>query len=144
MAILGILLAVSLPRFAATSERLHTEHTAMALSQLFRYARELAVAQGREIVWVWDAETRRARLQTVQDDGSAQWLEERSAMSLPLPETMGLRLEREGVPVDRVRFLPDGTSQQTTLYVTHGQDTYTVIVDGATGQALLSTRPPAR
>lgn len=144
MAILGIILAVSMPRFAATGERLRTEQAAAELSQLFRYARERAVAQSAEIVWVWDGDARRARLQAVGDNGSAQWLEERSAMSASLSDKIGVRLERDGAPADRVRFLPDGTSEPTTLYLTRNQDAYTVTVDGATGQTLLSTRPAAR
>ena len=144
MAILGVLLTVSIPRFAATGERLRTEQAAVELSQLFRYAHERAVAQSAEIVWVWDSEARRARLQTVGDDGSAQWLDERSARSAPLSETIAVHLERDGAPVDRVQFFPDGTSQPTSVSLARGQDTYTVSVDGTTGQALLTAGRAAR
>src|SRR3989338_7437801 len=60
--VLGMLMMVSVPRFQQTAQRLQTEQTAFALTQLLRYAHERAVAQGDEIIWVWDPETRQAHL----------------------------------------------------------------------------------
>ena len=144
MAILGILLAASAPRFAQTTERLRVERSAFELTQLLRYAHERAVSEGREIVWVWDQGAHRARLEMTQDDGSTQPLGERMAMSLRLPDGISVALLRDGSPVDRVSFLPDGTSQPTILQVIHGKDSYAATIDEATGRVLLFARPAPR
>jgi len=144
MAILGILLATSLPRFLRTADRLRTERAASELAQILRYAHERAVAEGREMVWRWDESAHRGWLESASDDGTFQPIEDRVSFRPPSGEVMVIALVRDGVPVDRVPFFPDGTSQQSTLYVSHGDDRYTVTVNEATGQTLFSARPPAR
>ena len=144
MAILGILLAASVPRFAQTSERLRLEQTAFQLAQMLRYAHERAVAEGREIVWQWDESGHRAQLYVMQDDGLHS-LEERFAMSPPLPPWVSVSLERTGdAAVTGIGFLQDGTSEHTTITVAHGKEHYVVTVDATTGQAVLSARTPPR
>ena len=144
MAVLGFLLVAAIPRFSQTAERLQVEQKAFELTQLLRYAHERAVAQGTEIIWVWDAQAHRARLEVVVEDGSTQPLEERLAASTRLPELLSVSLTRDGAPVDRVSFLPDGTSEPVTLQLAQGPTSYLVTIDATTGQAILSTRPPAR
>ena len=138
MAILGILLVASAPRFAQITERLRVERSAFELTQLLRYAHERAVSESREIVWVWDQGAHRARLE-MTEDGSTQPIRERMAMSARLPGEISVALLRDGASVDRVSFLPDGTSQPTTLQVSHDKDLYTATIDETTSQVLLST-----
>ena len=144
MAVLGILLMASIPRLSRTAERLQVEQKAFELTQLLRYAHERAVTQGAEIVWVWDAQARRARLEVVAEDGSTQPVEERLANSSLLPASLSVALARDGASVDRVRFLPDGTSEPAILELAQDSTRYLVTVDGATGQAILSTGSAAR
>ena len=140
MAILGILLVAAAPRFAQTTERLRVERSAFELTQLLRYAHERAVSESREIIWVWAQGAHRAQLE-ITEDGSTQPIRERMGMSARLPDEISVALLRDGTSVDRVSFLPDGTSQPTTLQVTHDKDSYTATIDETTGQVLLSARP---
>ena len=141
--VLALLLTASVPRFQQTAQRLQTEQTAFALTQLLRYAHERAVAQGNPIVWVWDGAGRRARVASVGDDGERQWLNEHVARSRPVREEITVTLAREGAEVGDVTFFPDGTSQPATLQVAYRAFTYTVTVDAATSQVILSTNPSA-
>ena len=139
--VLGLLLTASVPRFQQTAQRLHTEQTAFALTQLLRYAHERAVAQGNAIAWVWDAAGRRARLASVGDGGERQWLNEHVARSQPIRSDSVVSLVRQGGEVDAVTFFPDGTSEPATLQVAYRAFSYTVTVDATTSQAILSATP---
>ena len=156
--VIGILLVASIPRFQQTQERLRVEQSAFDLTQLLRYAHALAAAQGNEIVWVWNASARRARLLalTVGDDGrvSSQWLEGRAASSAALEEGASLSTQHQetplgcprDVPTDAqcIRFFPDGTSESAALILSLHERSYTVTIDGTTSQILLKTGPAAR
>ena len=137
--VLGMLMMVSVPRFQQTAQRLHTEQTAFALTQLLRYAHERAVAQGDPIVWAWDADARRARLAMIQEDGQRQWLSDHVARSRPIRDEITVTLARGSSEVDDVTFYPDGTSQATTLQIAHRTFNYTVTIDAATGQSTLTS-----
>jgi len=136
---MALLLLVAAPRFQGTAQRLHDEQTAVELMQLLRYARERAVADGRTVNWVWDADAQRARLESVAQDGTLVWLEGRAARSAPVGGGVSVSLRQDGVPAYRVAFFPDGTSDAASLSVIRGDRAYTVTVDAATGQALLSS-----
>ena len=140
--VLGLLLTASVPRFQQTAQRLQTEQTAFALTQLLRYAHERAVAQGDAIVWVWDAEARQAHLELIQDDGEPEPLNEHVARSRPIRGDIAVSLVREGSEVDTVTFSPDGTSEPAMLQVSQLPFSYTVTVDAATSQPVLSTTAP--
>ena len=142
--VLGLLLTASVPRFQQTAQRLHTEQTAFALTQLLRYAHERAVTNGRSVVWVWDETARRARLAVVEEDGQRQWLTEHVARSRPVRGEITVTLAREGAEVDDVTFFPDGTSQPATLQIAHRMFHYTVTIDATTSQPLLATGPPTQ
>ena len=141
--VLGMLMMASVPRFQQTAQRLQTEQTAFALTQLLRYAHERAVAQGRGVMWVWDETARRARLAFVQDDGQrGEWLSDHVARSRPIHDDIAVTLAREGAEVDAVTFFPDGTSDAATLRVARPPFSYTVTVDAATSQPVLSPTAP--
>jgi type II secretion system protein H len=140
--VLGLLLTASVPRFAQTAQRLRTEQTAFALTQLLRYAHERAVIQGSPMAWVWDAQARRARVAKVEEDGQRQWLTEHVSRSRPVREDIAVALVRDGAEVEAVAFFPDGTSEPATLHVAHRPFSYTVTVDATTSQPVLSTTAP--
>ena len=138
--VLGILLVASVPRFAQTANRLRVEQAAFELTQLLRYARERAVAQGREVRWVWEDDTRQAHLEAVGEDGQPALIPERAAHSSPLIPDASAALRRgdKSVGCKCIRFFPDGTSESTTIAVRFHELIYTVTVHEATGQACLA------
>lgn len=142
--VLGLLLTASVPRFQQTAQRLQTEQAAFALTQLLRYAHERAVAQGDKILWVWDTDARQAHLEAFQGDNPPQRIKikENIARSRPIREDITVTLACEGPEGDAVIFSPDGTSDAATLRVVHQPFSYTVTVDAATSQPVLSTTAP--
>ncbi len=151
MVIMAVLLVTALPRFQGMAEHLRVERTAFELTQLLRYAHERAVSEGQDLRWVWDDEARCARLERVgavpgagQDqNGPESTLRFRT--SDPLPIGVAVRVVRDGVPVDDVTLFRDGTSQPTTILITtEGPEAYTVTIDEATGQPVLTQGNPAR
>ena|SRR3989338_8355195 len=140
--VLGLLLTAAVPRFQQTAQRLQTEQTAFALTQLLRYAHERAVAQGDAMVWVWDAEARQAYLESVQGDNPPQRIKENVARSRPIRGNITVSLVREGSEVDTVTFSPDGTSEPATLQVSQPPFSYTVTVDASTSQPHLAVNAP--
>ena len=142
--VLGMLMMATVPRFQQTAQRLQTEQTAFALTQLLRYAHERAVAQGDQIIWVWDPETRQAHLVAVQSHDPTQPTQRipivgNIARSRPIRGEITVTLSRGSQLVDDVTFKPDGTSQPTTLQIAHGAFNYTVTIDAATGQSTLTS-----
>jgi len=135
--VLAILLTATVPRFQQAAQRLHTEQTAVDLMQLLRYAHELTVAQGEAIAWVWDSDTRQARLARVADVGR-QWLTEPQARSRAIDDEISIEGTQD---VDAVTFFPDGTSEPATLHVASGRNAYILTVDAATSQVALSAGP---
>src|SRR3989338_10744732 len=109
--VLGLLLTASVPRFQQTAQRLQTEQTAFALTQLLRYAHERAVAQGDAIVWVWDVQARQAHLESVGDNDERYPINEHVARSRPIHGDITVSLVREGSEVDTVTFSPHVTSK---------------------------------
>jgi len=140
--VLGLLLTAAVPKFQQTAQRLQTEQAAFSLAQLLRYAHERAVIQGRAAVWVWNVEERRARVAQLEDDGQRQWLNEHVARSRPIRDDITVTLAQEGAEVDAVTFFPDGTSDAATLRVARPPFSYTVTVDAATSQPVLSPTAP--
>ena len=140
MVILSILLAVSLPRFSQTAQRLRTEQAAFEWTQLLRYAHVRAVAEGQEIIWRWDPSAHRAYLETVKD-GQLTRLQERTAQSASLTAEASVSITQADQPVDCqcVHFFPNGTSEPTTVTLTFRKYVYTLHIDEATGQACLAT-----
>jgi prepilin-type N-terminal cleavage/methylation domain-containing protein len=150
--VLAVLVAATLPRFLATSQRLQAERAAFELAQIFRYAHGRAVAQGDVIVVTWDADRRRASLGSLDGAEPAAWPTDCSGQPLPLsppvqsapvPEAMTVSLVREGGAVACAHFFPDGTSDSVALHLIHRSLDYTVTVHGPTSYVVLATRPAA-
>ena len=151
-AVLVVLLVATLPRFQETSQRLHVERTAFEVAQLLRYAHGRAVSQGDVIVVTWDGDRRRASLGSLDGAEAATWPTDCSrqplALSPPLqsvavPETVTVNLVREDQAITCVNFFPDGTSDSTTLHLSHRALDYIVTVHGPTSYVVLATRPAA-
>ncbi len=136
--VLAMLLVAAVPNFTGTAARLQTEQTAFALAQLFRYAHERAVTQGEPIAWVWDPDARQARLEIDPIEGEPLPLEERGTHRRVASEAIDVALTRDEVPVERVTFFPDGTSEAATLVVSHRGRAYTVTVHATTSRVTLT------
>ncbi len=149
MVIVSILLASTAPRFHHTQNRLQTEQFAFQLAQLLRYAHERAVTEMQEVVWVWDEKERRLQLEVVRADQTSgqlvsETLEDRFTIQEPLPDDLEILPTRHDVPVDRIRFFPDGTSERTSIKIQRDHAEYVVNVDPATSDAKVSARTAAR
>ena len=145
--VLAILLTASVPRFQRTAERLRLEHAAFELAQLARLAHERSVTEDREVVWTWDEERRRARIEAAQEPSSDTAAPAAGPMeSSPLPAGAAVSLARGGeeVACRCVRFFPAGTAEEAAVMVRLGDNVYTVSVDAATGQARLAAGTAAR
>jgi len=156
--VVGILLAATVPRFQHTADRLRTERSAFELTQLLRYARERALVEGQETAWVWHRTDRVVSIERVATSdpsgvtGASQGPEQsqpdavRFTQSSPLPQGVEIDVARDGQAVECscVRFFPDGQSEPTMLTIRSSQQTYTISVQAATGQVVLTAGVPPR
>ena len=145
--VLAILLVAIAPQFQQTAQRMRIEQSGFEFAQLLRYAHALAVSEGREAVWRWDANARRAR---VGLDGAGEDARDASSIpagrlsqSAPLLEGASVRLARDGAGVacECVRFFPDGTGEPTCVYLSLRDQQVMIQVKGATSEILLAARP---
>lgn len=147
--ILGILVTAAIPRLQQTARRMRVEQSAFELAQLLRAAHEQAVAGGREIVWVWDADAGRARLEPGESGRVPAFPgtpEPETMTSRSFPEGLSVLLTQDGqaVACSCVRFFPEGTSEPATLTVRLQEQLITATVDDATGQVRLVPGAVAR
>ena len=136
--ILGLLLTLSIPRLHATAQRLRVEQAAFELAQLLRLAHEYAVADGREMVWVWEPSARRAH---VESSGEAPTSAREVVLTgATIPDPIAVRLDRRDGrgECDCVRFFPEGTSESASVSIGMDSSLYIATVDEATGQVLLA------
>ena len=149
--VLSILLAAAVPRFQQTAQRLRAEQTAFECAQLLRMAHERAIAEGRDIVWVWNPQARRIQLYHVVTSDQTESLEaidERAARSAPFQQPVHLRIEQaaghcpDGLEPEAacIRFFSAGTSEATTLTLEIPHAAFVVTVDETTSRVAL-TRP---
>lgn len=142
--VLAILLTATLPGFQRTARRLRAEHAAFELAQLARLAHERAVSEDREVVWTWDEERRRARVEAAVERGAGEPADPVDGSPLPAGAAVTVARGGEEVACRCVRFFPEGTAEAAAVTVSLGDDVYTVTVDAATGQARLAAGAPAR
>ena len=138
--VIAILLSGAIPRLQQVAQRMRAEQAAFELAHLLRVAHEQAISGGEEIVWVWDNDTVRARLESAGSGGDAPPPLPLGFTSGPLPGQLTVEVLRDGEPVDCrcVRFFPGGTSEPATLTVGLRQQMFTLNVDAATGYVRLS------
>lgn len=144
--ILVILLAASVPRLAPAAQRLRTEQAALDLAQWLRIARERAVAESQAFIWRWDADTRRVRLESAEEDeaaadeGTAAGSDRLPAQSPPVSADLAVTILQDGRPAACrcVRFLPDGTSESATVTVDSPAARYVITIHEATGHVVLA------
>ena len=146
--VIAILLSGAVPRLQQVAQRMRAEQAAFELAHLLRVAHEQAVSEGEEIVWVWDRQAVRARLEAAGTDDveAAPQSVPLSLTSGPLPQELTVEVLRDGEPVECrcVRFFPGGTSEPATLTVGLRQQVFTLNVDAATGYIRLSAGVLAR
>jgi len=136
--VLGLLLASAPPRLQRGWARVQMERTAFELAQSLRTARTVAITQSQPVEWVWDSDARAVWLGAQQPDGSTAPLPGRFGQPHPVPVDVDLTVVQSGQPVQQVTFLPNGTSQSTTLLI--GDPTaprYQVAVNGSTSQVVV-------
>ena len=140
-ALLVILLALAVPKFQSTAQRLRFEQSVMHLTQTLRAAREQAVAEARMMLWVWDDDSHQSHLEIVAENGQAERVQDRSNLQASLPATVNVEMVREGreAACRCVRFFPDGTSDPTTTLTLKEcqQQVYTITIHETTGSACL-------
>ena len=142
---MGIVLLAATPRLQQTAQRLRAEQASTELTQLMRVAHEQAVSSGQEAVWIWDASSHRARIESLSEEsGEPDGMVPSSAIitqTTPIPDGISIDVTRTQEPLDCrcVHFFPDGTSEKATLTIRLSEHAFTATVDDATGQVLLSS-----
>ena len=144
--ILAILAAAAIPRLQQTALRLRVEQAASELAQLLRAAHEQAVASGEEMVWVWDPQASRARVEPAGAEGGEAVPAGAALRSAALPDGFSVQLALDGEPAacNCVRFFPEGTSEPATLTVGFRTHVMTATVDETTGHVVLVPGAAAR
>ena len=152
-ALLVVLLAAVVPKLQQTAQRLRAEGAAFELAHVLRYAHGRAVAQGDVLVASWDVEAHRLRLRAVDGRDPQSWPRQcpvdavpvaPSADSAIIPASIAVTLARQDQPASCVMFFPDGTSQPTTVHVTHHGRDYAIAIDPSTSDVQLSTEHSRR
>ena len=121
------------------------ERSASEVAQMLRSARVLAITRGEPVVWRWDAQHQRVQLAALQEqtDGrvEAAPIEGRLGRARTLSGDMEVTILREEQPVTEIQFLPDGTSDSTSVLFGDPNDPrYQIEVHGATSQVALRKR----
>ena len=151
-AVIGILLAASIPKFQQTAQRLRAEQAAFGLTQLLRFSHELSVTDGAEVVWAWEGIGRTIGIWERGDEEGA-WSDRSPSSRAALGEAVSLAVEHRAPPLGCpepvaasacVHFFPDGTSEPATVMVQVDNHSYRVTVDAATSDALLFAGPAPR
>ncbi len=143
-----ILLTAALPSLQQQWRGLQTERAAMDVAQLLRTARTLAVAQGRQVDWLWQEHQRTIRLAAAAEETA---LEPRWQQPRLIPDGVTLVVRQEQGPVDRVSFFSDGTSgasdrtmRNTTVDVAQAaKSKFQIVVDGARGRVTIQRAAPS-
>lgn len=135
--VIAILLAATAPRFSRTLRKLRLERTAWSLVQSLRFARAQAIILEKDVDWIWDSDDRWFDL-AISEDGYFKPLKEWRLKKGSLSDDVAITLLRDGIPARRIRFFPDGTNESLDLTVEQPANSYTIAVDGATGQVVLS------
>ena len=135
VAVLLILLAVALPRFQGTFQRLQTEQLAFEMAQLFRYAQAEAVMRRQTIACTFYPETSTFRLSAEVGDQRLP-LEERLGKIGPLPARVHTEIRHGEEASDGVRFFPNGGSEAAVVVLRdESGNVYRITIDEATGHA---------
>ena len=151
-AIISILLAASLPRFQRTAQRLRLEQSAFALAQALRFAHELSVTDGAEVVWAWRGGEQADRIWE-RGEADEPWRDRSPSARATLTGGVSLAVDPAEFPLGCpeplassacIHFFPDGTSEPTTVTLRLDAHTYRVTVDGTTSDALLFAGPAPR
>ena len=151
--VITVLVTAATPQLSRTARRLRVEQTAFELVHLLRAAHEQAVFLGTAMVWAWDAEQRKARVEPDPDpdsdptpgaEPSAGASEILTGSSVPAGMSVQLTRNEAAIECRCVRFFPEGTSEQATLTVNLGDQTYTATVDAITSHVTLIAGIPAR
>ncbi len=157
--VIAVLLTASIPRFQQTAQRLRIEQTAFSFAQMLRYARERAITEGKQVVWVWNDTNRQAQLYAAESTenrespGSFLPIEQRFWTTLPTGVEIPVKLDaaqrdvacpelsEDVLVIGCVPFYPDGTSSDVTITIggtRERQPSYSLRIHEATGQVVLA------
>ncbi len=130
LAIAGLLLAVTPPLITAAMPGMELKAAARRTAGGLRLAREIAVAQGRDVAWMLDVEQNRYAIENDSRSGS-------------LPGGLDLELvaaaeEMLNDAVGAIRFYPDGSSSGGRVILKRGETGYQVGVNWLTGRILIA------
>lgn len=152
--ILGILLAVGLPRFSGTSRRAALQTTARDMARMAAYARQAAISAQAETHLVLDQENRRwfyqgpaseeelERELRVDEDEPFERTEEELARSLHRRVSFAEIAPPNGraygpTEIARVTFFPSGSCTGVTIVLKNDVDrAMTVEIEAATGRSI--------
>ena len=137
---LGLLVGLAAPRLRQSWVSFQTERTAFNIAQSLRAARTLAVTESQPVDWLWDQASRQFCLGSPEiADCAHPNRSDRFGHSHRLEPFLQLTITREDAgehePISRISFWPNGTSQATTILVSHeARARYQLTVESATGQ----------
>lgn len=140
-AILALLVALAVPRFNSTVERLRLEQSITHLNQTLRAARGRAAAESRTFTWTWDDESHQSYVEATAANGSIERFEDNSSRAkLDAAVTIEMLRENKEVECRCVAFYPDGSSEPTTTLILakRQEQTYTITVHETTGSSCLA------
>jgi general secretion pathway protein H len=131
LAILGIAMAIALPRLLQPSPALQLDAAARTLIGAMRSTRSAAIAQNRELVFVLDVNSRTfassvAREQTLPRDAQ---------MALKIAEP-----ERESPSRGGIRFYPDGSASGGEIVLSLKDEEAKICVHWLTGHPVEGSR----
>jgi general secretion pathway protein H len=130
LAIAGLLLAVTPPLITSVLPGVELKAAARRTAGALRLAREIAIAEGRDVAWLLDVEDNRYR---IDGDGRIASLPAGIDIELVAAEEE-MRSERVGA----VRFFPDGSSTGGRVILKRGDTGWQVGVNWLTGRILIA------
>jgi len=134
LAIAGLLLATTPPLVSAVLPGVQLKAAAREIAATLRLTRELAIARGQPVAWMFDVERGGY---WIEGDGRGGRLPSGLRLKL-VAAAEELRDERHGA----IRFYPDGTASGGRVLLARGPRGYQVGVEWLTGRVRLATWEP--
>jgi general secretion pathway protein H len=130
LAIGGLLLAVTPPLITAALPGVELKAAARRTAGSLRLAREIAIAEGRDVAWVLNIEQQRYGIEGDPRSGSLP-----GGLSV---ELVAAAEEMESDAVGAIRFYPDGSSSGGRVILGRDDSGYQVGVNWLTGRILIA------
>ena len=130
LSILTLIAGLVVPAFAQAIDRMRFETAIWQISTNLRIARRLAVAEGREAVFVIDTATREA---SIDKQAVGVVIPDETTIALTIADT-----ERPNGTTGGIRFFPDGSSTGGDIELHRGSKVRAIAVDWLTGRVEIS------